>query len=452
MNSRFTTDVRGLRFTVFGLARSGTALCRLLVEHGATVRASDARPLSELPGAAAELESLQVPFVPQSEAALLSTDVAVLSPGVPPDLPLFLDARAHGVHVTGDVEIAARFLRGPIAGVTGSNGKTTVTALLGHLLQQSGIPCQIGGNIGTPVAALVDSSRDGQWNVLELSSFQLEHADQLHLRIAVALNVTPDHLDRHHTFENYAAAKAGIFRNQTPADFAVLNFENEPARAYAARTAAQVFWFHAGGQAAPGFFQQDGMLYCGPDPFMPAAEIPLRGRHNIENVLAGACAAHLAGAPLPALRQAVRSFPGVEHRIEFVRHLNGIDYYNDSKATNVDATIKALESFDSGLWVILGGKDKNSDYRPLIPLLQARARQVLLIGAATEIIAGHLGDSVPLVRCGDLPAAIAHAFTHARPGDTVLLAPACASFDQFTGYEQRGRAFKEIVHHLEERN
>jgi UDP-N-acetylmuramoylalanine--D-glutamate ligase len=445
-------DVKGLRFTVFGLAKSGLALCRLLSERGATVRASDARALSEIPAAAAELEALRIPFVPQSEDALVSTDVAALSPGVPADLPLFLEARRRGVHVTGDVEIAARFLQGPIAGITGSNGKTTVTAMLGHLLNECGIPCQVGGNIGTPVAAMVEESRPGQWNVLELSSFQLEHAEQLHVRLAVALNVTPDHLDRHHTFENYAAAKAGIFRNQTPSDFAVLNFENETTRNYSALTPAQTHWFHAGGAVERGFFQRDGWLHSGVEPFMPSAEIPLRGRHNVENVLAAACAAHLAGAQLTPLRAAVRSFPGVEHRIEFVRSLRGVDYFNDSKATNVDATIKALESFDHGLWVILGGKDKNSDYRPLIPLLQARARCVLLIGAATEIIAAHLGSGVPLIRCGDLPAAIAHAATHASPGDTVLLAPACASFDQFSGYEHRGRVFKEIVRNLEERN
>lgn len=444
-------DVKGLRFTVFGLAKSGLALCRLLSERGATVRASDARALSEIPAAAAELEALRIPFVPQSEDALLSTDIAVLSPGVPADLPLFLEARRHGVQVTGDVEIAARFLQGPIAGITGSNGKTTVTAMLGHLLRECGVSCQVGGNIGTPVAAMVEESRPDRWNVLELSSFQLEHAGQLHVRIAVALNVTPDHLDRHHTFENYAAAKAGIFRNQTPADFAVLNFENEATRAYSGLTPAQIHWFHAGGAVERGFFLQDGWLHAGAEPFMPSAEIPLRGRHNVENVLAAACAAHLAGTQLQPLRAAVRSFPGVEHRIEFVRRLRGVDYFSDSKATNVDATIKALESFDHGLWVILGGKDKNSDYRPLIPLLQARARSVLLIGAATEIIAAHLGSSVPLIRCGDLPAAVAHAATHASSGDTVLLAPACASFDQFSGYEHRGRVFKEIVHHLEER-
>lgn len=445
-------DVRGLRFTVFGMAKSGTAICRLLAGHGAIVRAADAKPLSALPGVGAELEQLGIPFVTQSPEALDNTEYAVLSPGVPADLPLFEDARQRGIRVTGDVEIAARFLSGPIIGITGSNGKTTVTALTGHLLRECGIACQVGGNIGTPLASMVETSRGDQWNVLELSSFQLEHADRLHIRIAVALNVTPDHLDRHHTFENYAGAKAGIFRNQTAEDYAVLNFENETTRAYAQRTAAAVHWFHAGGRVQRGFWMDGGSLYCDDREFMPAAEIPLRGRHNIENVLAAACAAHLAGAPLEGLRAAVRSFPGVEHRIEFVRELNGVGYYNDSKATNVDATLKALESFEGGLWVILGGKDKNSDYRPLIPLLRERARQVLLIGAATEIIADHLGSSLPLIRCGDLPAAVAHAAAHALPGDTVLLAPACASFDQFTGYEHRGRVFKEIVHGLEERN
>ncbi|WP_321472456.1 UDP-N-acetylmuramoyl-L-alanine--D-glutamate ligase [uncultured Paludibaculum sp.] len=435
-------EVNGLRVTVFGMGKSGRATVDLLKAHGAVVRASDVKTTAELPG-------LGVEFVPQGSAALENCDLAVLSPGVPPNQPMFEDAARRGVKIVGDVEAASWFLRGPILGITGANGKTTTTALVGHLLQTAGIACQVGGNIGTPVAAMVESSRDDQWNVLELSSFQLETSDTLHVKIAAALNVTPDHLDRHGSFENYAAAKARIFRNQTASDFAVLNAENEPTVRYAALTQARVHWFHAGATVKPGFYRQDDQLMADGVPFLAVPEVKLRGRHNLENILAAACAAHLAGAPLESLGGGVLSFPGVEHRIEFVRTVNGTAYYNDSKATNVDATVKALESFDRGLWVILGGKDKNSDYTVLRGLLRDRAKAVLLIGAAAEKIATHLGDCVRLEQCGDLAHAVALAHREALPGDTVLLAPACASFDQFSGYEQRGRVFKQLVSALE---
>jgi len=431
-------NVRGKRITVFGMAKSGQAVAALLAEHGAQVRISDVKPREIY-------AQLPFEFVEQGPAALEGCDLAVLSPGVPPDQALFVNA---GVPLVGDVEAASWFLRGPVIGITGANGKTTTTSLVGHLLTTAGIANQVGGNIGRPLADMVASSSPEQWNVLELSSFQLETTDQMLVHIAAALNVTPDHLDRHGSFDRYAECKARIFRNQTPADHAVLNAEDATTLFFTEKTSAQVHFFHAGGIARPGFWREDGRLFANGEPFMLESEIPLRGRHNVENVLAAACVAHLAGAPLAAIRQGVMSFPGVEHRIEFVRTLAGVDYFNDSKATNVDATVKALESFEKGLWVILGGKDKNSDYTTLIPLLQARAKAVLLIGAASEKIAAHLGGALPIEHCGDLATAVASAHRQATAGDTVLLAPACASFDQFTGYEQRGRVFKDLVRQL----
>ncbi|MBN9658888.1 MAG: UDP-N-acetylmuramoyl-L-alanine--D-glutamate ligase [Acidobacteria bacterium] len=435
-------NLEGVRVTVFGMGKSGLATIGLLQAHGAVVRASDLKTPADLP-------DLGVEFVPQGPEALANCDWAVLSPGVPPNRPLFEEAANRGVRIVGDVEAASWFLRGPIIGITGANGKTTTTALVGHLLDTAGIACQVGGNIGTPLASMVNSSQDDKWNVLELSSFQLETSDTLHVQIAAALNVTPDHLDRHGSFENYAAAKARIFRNQTGSDFAVLNAENETTVGYAKQTAAQVHWFHAGAAVQPGFYRDGDQLTADGVPFMAVSEVKLRGRHNLENVLAGACAAHLAGAPLAAIREGVMSFPGVEHRIEYVRTVNGAAYYNDSKATNVDATVKALESFEHGLWVILGGKDKNSDYTTLRELLHNRAKAVLLIGDAAKKIADHLGDAVRLEHCGDLASAVALAHREAQPDDTVLLAPACASFDQFSGYEERGRVFKQLVNALE---
>lgn len=437
-------DVRGRRITVFGMGASGVAVLELLRSRGATVRASDVKPREALP-------AFDAPFVAQTPEALESCDIAVLSPGVPADLPMFEEARARGTLVVGDVEAASWFLQGPVLGITGSNGKTTTTALTGHLLAAAGVACQVGGNIGRPAASMVATSHADRWNVLELSSFQLETSRTLRVHIAAVLNITQNHLDRHHTFEAYAGAKAKILACQRPEDHAVLNAENAASAALAGRARGRVWWFCAGGPREPGFWQQDGMLWAGGEPFMPAAEVPLRGRHNLENVLAAACCARLAGAPLEAIRQGVRTFEGVEHRIEFVRELDGVRFYNDSKATSVDATRKALESFEGRLWVILGGKDKGSDYRELRGLLSERARAALLIGAAASIIAEHLEGALPLVPCGDLPAAVAAAWRRAEPGDTVLLAPACASFDQFSGYEERGRVFKALVHALESR-
>jgi UDP-N-acetylmuramoylalanine--D-glutamate ligase len=307
----------------------------------------------------------------------------------------------------------------------------------------------VGGNIGTAVTAIVDSSRPDQWNVLELSSFQLETIRSFRADIGVCLNVTPDHLDRHHTLENYAGAKGRLFETQQPGDYAVLNADDAHCVAYSAITPGRPLWFSLTRAITPGVWLDNGKLWFDGEFLMPAGEIPIRGRHNIENTMAAAAAARLAGAELVGIARAVRSFRAVEHRLEFVRKARGVDFYNDSKATNVDATLKALDAFESGVWVILGGKDKGSDYTLLIDALRKKARAVLLIGAAAPIIAGQLKDRVPLIRSGTLEEAIHEAYTRASPGDTILLAPACASFDQFENYEHRGRVFKQVVGELE---
>jgi UDP-N-acetylmuramoylalanine--D-glutamate ligase len=446
-------NIKGLQFAIFGMGESGVDTAEFLMRRGALVRAVDRKPLAALkPEHARRLEEARVPLFAQDEAALANVDIALLSPGVTPSQPLFDEARRRGIRVTGELEFCSRFLRGPILGITGSNGKTTTTSLCGHLLKESGIPVQVGGNIGTPLAALLESSRDDRWNVLELSSFMLELADTLHVHVASILNITPDHLDRHGSLENYAAAKRRMLRNQTPSDAAVLNAENPLSRDSAAFTKGAVHEFSAGGRVARGFWMEGSDLIADGEFWMPRGEVQLQGRHNVENVLAAGCCAHIAGAPLDALRRAVASFPGVEHRIEFVRELNGVRYYNDSKGTNVDATVKALESFESGIWLILGGRDKASDYAPLKPLIEARGREVLLIGEATEIIAAQLaGLAVPVTRCGDMASAVAYASARVVPGDVVLLSPACASFDQYSGYNERGRHFKSLVHDLEKK-
>jgi UDP-N-acetylmuramoylalanine--D-glutamate ligase len=291
---------------------------------------------------------------------------------------------------------------------------------------------------------MVASSSDSRWNVLELSSFQLETTETFHARVGAALNVTADHLDRHYTLENYVAAKGRLFRNQKTGDVAVLNADDAYTRAYAAQTPAEVRWFSSTHEVT-GAWLRGGELVIDGEVLMPATEVPLRGVHNLENIMAAALIARVAGAERSRIREAVRTFAGVEHRLEFVRELGGVSWYNDSKATNVDATLKAIAAFPGSLWVILGGKDKDSDYSPLAGPLKEKAHGAILIGAAAAKIEDQLRGSVELIRSGTLAAAIEQAHQRAKAGDTVLLAPACASFDQFQNFEHRGREFKRMV-------
>ena len=415
---------------VVGMEKTGLASVEFLVAEGHQVTATDTRALADMPVAAALLERLKVPFAPQASAPFTTSDLVVTSPGVPDDIAPLDDARAAGVSVIGDVELATPYLKGNTIGITGSNGKTTTTALIGHIFQSAGVPAQVGGNIGTPVIAMANTSREDQWNILELSSFQLETIRTFRAHIGVALNVTQNHLDRHHSFENYAAAKGNLFRTQRDSDYAVLNSEDPTCRSYAKLTPATVIWFSA------------------ENNLMPASQIPIRGRHNVENVMAAAAVARIAGIDDAAIAAAVRTFKAVEHRLEFVRNVHGVDYYNDSKATSVDATLKAIDGFDGNLWIILGGKDKGSDYTLLREPLHVKAHAALLIGAAAPLIGGALQDFVPLINSETLANAVNYAASQAEQGDTVLLAPACSSFDQFKNYEERGRAFKDLVNQL----
>jgi UDP-N-acetylmuramoylalanine--D-glutamate ligase len=432
-------ELAGKRVTVVGMAKSGRGAVELLLERGAVVRAIDEKPEGIVSGISIE---------PQTAAAFSDAELVVISPGVPADLDLLDDIRSRGIPVIGELELASWFLAGDTIGITGANGKTTTTALVGHILQESGIACQVGGNIGTPPSSMVKGSRPGQWNVLELSSFQLETIQRFRAHIGVVLNITPDHLDRHHTFANYAAAKGRLFETQQAGDFAVLNADDPVSVAYASRTPASPVWFSLEKAVDSGvWLENDEVRYDGRF-VLHVSEIPLRGRHNVQNVMAATIAARLAGASLQQIVAAVRTFPGVEHRLEFVRELDGVSWYNDSKATNVDATLKAIDAFPGGLWIILGGKDKGSDYTVLRRPLQEKARAALLIGAAAEKIASHLDGAVRIEQSLTLENAVQTAAREAKTGDAVLLAPACASFDQFNNYEHRGRVFKELVNAL----
>ena len=438
-------NLKGIQALVVGMKKSGVASAALLVREGARVRATDLKPLDALPG----VRELNIPFAPQTPEVFQSAQLIVLSPDVPADLAPLEEARRRGVPVIGEVELAAPYLKGRTIGITGSNGKTTTTSLTGHILRESGVTVQVGGNIGLPVTAMVETSRDDGWNVLELSSFQLETIGEFRAHIALALNVTQNHLDRHHTFENYAAAKGRLFETQRPGDIAVLNADDAVCVAYAGRSTAAAQWFSSRRNVEPGAWLCGDTLVLDGKALMPAGDIPIRGRHNVENVLAASIAAARAGVSHAGIASAVGTFRAVEHRLEFVRSVSGVEFYNDSKATSVDATRKALDAFAGGLWVILGGKDKGLEYTALRAPLAARAHAALLIGAAAPKIAEQLQGAVPLVSAGTIEAAIAHAYAHAVPGDTVLLAPACASFDQFQSYEQRGQFFKQIVNQLQ---
>lgn len=442
-------ELKGRNILVVGMERSGVASVELLLQQGAYVIAADQKPFAELGEHAQALRERGVSFRQQQEAGFEEFDAVVLSPGVPADAPEVERARRRGVAVLGDVELASWFLKGPVIGITGSNGKTTTTAMTGHILKCCGIPAQVGGNIGTPVASMIASSATDQWNVLELSSFQLQTTTQFRPKIAVILNVTQNHLDRHRTMRRYAEAKARILANQTESDHAILNFDDPFCREF--HTAAAVTWFSSGGATRDGLSLDGNSIWFRDQPVMSASDVPIRGRHNLENTMAAIGASFIAGVQLPAIAAAVRTFKAVEHRLEFVRNVNGVDYYNDSKATSVDATLKALEAFDQGVWIILGGKDKGSDYAPLRAPLAAKGRSALLIGSAAAKIGTALNGALPLIEAGTLDEAVRVAFAQAVPGDTVLLAPACSSFDQFQNFEHRGRVFKELVGRLQVR-
>ena len=447
-------DLAGKRVLVVGLARTGRVAALFAAGYGANVTATDEKPESALAETAAELRAAHVKLElgAHTPATFLEQDLIVLSPGVPSRLPALELARARGIPVWGEIELAWRFLRGKLVAISGSNGKTTTTALVAHILKTAGIPTLVGGNIGVPLLSLVESSADSSVTVAELSSFQLETIESFRSEIGVLLNLTPDHLDRHASFEEYAAAKMRLFENQLERDATVLNADDpEVTRRMPARP--HVFWFSRQKRVAEGAFLRDGQILFRTDgsemPLLRREQIPLRGEHNVENVLAASVAAFLAGASPSAISGGVETFQGVEHRLEFVAEIGGVAFYNDSKATNVDAAQKAIEAFPGPLVVILGGKDKGSPYTPLAGLLRDRARAVVLIGAASKRIAADLGDAIRVEQAGTLERAVPMALEDARPGDTVLLAPACSSFDQFENYEQRGRVFKELVAKLE---
>lgn len=447
-------ELKGKRVLVLGLGRSGLASALFLKSQGAMVTVSDTKSEDQLRDQIPSLldEGIAVETGGHSSRTLQNQDIVVVSPGIPVDAPPIVQARNLGQPVIGEIELAFQFLPGLIVAITGSNGKTTTTTLVGEILKAGGLQTLVGGNIGTAAISLAAEATRETAIVLEVSSFQLETICAFRPKVSVILNVTPDHLDRHRTFAAYVDAKARIFENQTSDDFAVLNADDSTCVELAGRARTQVFWFSRKREVESGSFLRGSAVVFrrggSISEIMPVSEILLKGAHNLENVLAAVCAGMLMGAAPEKIRDAVRNFKAVEHRLEYVASIRGADYYNDSKATNVDATIKAIESFKANIHLILGGKDKGGDYTVLNDLLRQRVKAVYTIGAAAEKIESHIKGAATLVSSGTLESAVKQASAAARPGDVVLLAPACASFDQFLNYEHRGRVFKTLVHGL----
>jgi UDP-N-acetylmuramoylalanine--D-glutamate ligase len=450
-------ELANKRVLVVGLGRSGVASALFLKARGAKVTVSDAKPQEELGEEIPKLldQGIAVETGGHGERTFRGQDLIVVSPGVPLDSPPLLQARALGETVIGEIELAARFLPKNIIAITGSNGKTTTTTLAGDIVTAGGFRTLVGGNIGTPAISLAEQASKDAVIVLEVSSFQLETIQTFRPKTAVVLNITPDHLDRHRTFETYVETKARIFENQQAEDFAVLNADDPVCAGLAARARAQVFCFSRKKQVEQGACARNGQIIfrnqAGERDLMPISEIPLKGAHNLENVLAASCAGILMGCEPQQVRQAVRDFRAVEHRLEHVATIAGVEYYNDSKATNVDATIKALESFPANIHLILGGKDKASDYTLLNHLLRSRVKCIYTIGSAAAKIQSQIRGTVEIVHSETLENAVQQASEAAKPGHIVLLAPACASFDQFRNYEHRGKVFKQVVKALSER-
>ena len=465
-------EISGRKFLIVGFARSGQAAARFLLRRGASVAVTDVRTSDSLKDQLAALPSTVEAILGEHRLEdFVQADCVVLSPGVPASLPQVRQAMSQGVEVISEVELAYRFLNGTIVGITGSNGKTTTVTLLAELLKTSGIDAWAAGNIGKPLisfaasgrgrgdevgtsaqSALAGAGHRDRVYVAELSSFQLETIRDFRCACALLLNITPDHLDRYPSFDHYRQAKERIFLNQQPQDWAVLNADDPLSIGATPRIHSRTFPFSRRQELKEGVFLRRGRIVCRlqdtEQEILAAAEVRLKGSHNLENALAAVAAGRLMGAEPQAIAETLRRFRGVEHRLEHCARHQGVDYYNDSKATNPDSALKAVEAFDSPLIVIMGGFDKGAGFDSLRPSLARHAKQVILIGATAARMQSDLSGAAPLLQAGDLETALHAARDMASSGDTILLAPACASFDQFEDYEHRGREFKRLVQAL----
>jgi UDP-N-acetylmuramoylalanine--D-glutamate ligase len=450
---------RGKTVLVVGAARSGVAAAEFLLSRGARVILTDTNAFEGMTDRLDQLQKLAsggnlvLEFGGHRAESFRSCDFVVLSPGVPATLAYLEESRKAGIPILAEVELAYRHLKGKLLGITGSNGKTTTTTLVVELLRGSGLRCHAAGNIGKPLISFVAGSTPEDIYATELSSFQLESIHRLHPAVASILNISPNHLDRYSSFEAYIAAKRRIFMNQNESDFAVVNADNRHTALMAADIPSTPVLFSRLAEVERGTFVRGGLLLYrdakGEQELLAASDIRLKGAHNLENVLAATTIALLAGGVPESMRRVVRDFRGVEHRLEWVADIGGVQFFNDSKATSVDATVKSIEAFPGDIQLILGGRDKAGDFTVLRPLVRQKVKHVILIGEAAGKIREALEGASEIAEAATLPAAVQLCHRLASPGDVVLLAPACASFDMFKDYEHRGRVFKEAVHALQ---
>jgi UDP-N-acetylmuramoylalanine--D-glutamate ligase len=443
-------ELRDKKVLVVGLARTGRECARFLVKQGAKVWVSDLRMETDLK---AEIDALRGQpvgyFLGGEERSWLGgMDLVVPSPGVPAENSLLREASGRGIKILSEIDLAYRFLSAPLIAITGTNGKSTTTTLVGEMLKAQGTKVFIGGNIGPPLIGFVGGN--WEWGVVEISSFQLEWIEEFRPRVGVLLNLSEDHLDRYPNFAVYCGAKARIFENQTAQDIAVLNRDDPPVWALRQESRARVISF--------GFAEVDQGVFVGPEEIVwrdgsieerfPLRRVKIQGVHNVENIMAAIAVAKAVGVAAPSIQRSLEAFPGLEHRLEFVREKNGVRYYNDSKATNVGAVVKSLASFAAPIILIAGGGDKGGDYGVLRDGIEKRVKRLVLFGAAKQTIARALGALTETAVVESLEAAVRDAHEHAQPGDVVLLSPACSSFDMFRNYAERGRIFKSLVQAL----
>jgi len=443
-------DLTGKKVLVVGLARTGVALTRFLAEAGARVTVTDLAPAKELAEMRALIQDLPVEeeLGATQPAHVLSYDLILPSPGVPPELPWLEEARRHGIPVWGELELAGHFLTRPVMAVSGTNGKTTTTTLVGEFLKASGIKALVGGNIGTPLSSLLSRQQEADCLVLEISSFQLDTAPHFHPQSAALLNITPDHLDRYPNYAAYVASKAALFQAMNAKEPKVLNYDDPLVRPLG-REWGNVFYFSVTEPLTAGAWLADGAIRVRLTPeeeaAFPLTEIRLQGVHNLENIMAALLLSLKAGASPQACREVLATFAGLPHRLEWVANLAGVDFYDDSKGTNVGAVARSLASFDRPLILIAGGRDKDSDFSLLNDLIRKRVKALILVGETKEHLARVWQGLAPVHLADDMTDAVQRAADLAQSGEVVLLSPACASFDMFRDYAHRGETFQKAV-------
>ncbi|MHB8771696.1 MAG: UDP-N-acetylmuramoyl-L-alanine--D-glutamate ligase [Syntrophales bacterium] len=447
-------DLTGKTVTVIGVGKTGIATVRFLAARGARIVLTDEKPPATWGDATSALGEVQADLriAPYGTEALAGAELVVPSPGVAPANPILREALRLGIPIVSELELAFRFLTTPVVAITGTNGKTTVTTLIGELLAAAGNKVFVGGNIGAPLIGYANGPQDADWAVVEVSSFQLQWTSAFHPRVAVLLNTAPDHVDYHGSFAAYRQAKERIFACQDGDDTAVLNADEESTAPLVGRIAARTEFFSSLRAVEPGMFiAGENLVRVGPTggrEQYPRGMIHLPGRHNSENVMAAIIAARACGCTPAEITGAVERFRGIGHRIEYVEERGGVRYYDDSKGTNVAAVVRALESFSAPVVLLLGGRDKEGDFETLIPLLRQRVKAMVLFGEARGKIDGRIGGVVATTLAATLGEAVEAAGKIAAPGDAVLLSPGCASFDEFTGYKARGEFFQEAVRRL----